>query len=75
MNINSDYFKNVEQIWFYKMGAIFKYTSGNFQKLDDAIQHQAKLKTNGFKDAFVVAFNKNIRIEIKEALKLLDGEK
>jgi N-acetylmuramoyl-L-alanine amidase len=73
MNINSDYFKNVEQIWFYKMGAIFKYTSGNFKKLDDAIQHQAKLKSSGFKDAFVVAFNKNTRIEIKEALKMLEG--
>jgi len=72
MNLTSDYFKNVEQIWFYKMGTIFKYTSGNFKKLDDAILHQSKLKSSGFKDAFVVAFNKNTRIEIKEALKLIE---
>ena len=73
MTLTSDYFKNVDQIWFYKMGNIFKYTSGNFKKLDDAIKHQAKLKNSGFKDAFVVAFNKNTRVEIKEALKLIEG--
>jgi N-acetylmuramoyl-L-alanine amidase len=70
--ITADYFKNIEQVWYYKMGTIFKYTSGNFIKLDEAIVHQAKLKTAGFKDAFVVAFKNNTRIEIKEALKLLE---
>jgi N-acetylmuramoyl-L-alanine amidase len=69
---NSDYFKNAEQVWSYKMGAIFKYTSGNFKKLEEAIQHQSKLKNKGYKDAFVVAFKNNTRIDIKEALKILE---
>ena len=57
------------------MGAIYKYTSGNFKKLEDAVQHQTKLKNNGFKDAFVVAFKNNTRIDIKEALKIIEEGK
>ncbi len=71
--LSVEYFKNTEQLWSYKMGAIFKYTSGNFKKLEEAVQHQSKLKNNGYKDAFVVAFKKDTRIDIKEALKILEA--
>jgi len=42
-------FANVSEVSFYKAGAIFKYTSGNFSSFDDATKQQAKLKELGYK--------------------------
>jgi N-acetylmuramoyl-L-alanine amidase len=64
-------YTNVNDIWFYKTGAVFKYTSGNYKSFDDAIKQQSKLKELGYKDCFIVAFKNDIRMDINEAKKLV----
>jgi N-acetylmuramoyl-L-alanine amidase len=67
-------FANVSEVSFYKAGAIFKYTSGNFSSFDDATKQQAKLKELGYKDCFVAAFKKGVRMDINEARKLTEAK-
>lgn len=67
-------FPNVIDVWFYKVGAVIKYTSGNFSSFDNATKHQAKLKELGYKDCFVAAFKDGVRMDINEAKKLTEGK-
>jgi len=67
-------FANVSEVSFYKAGAIFKYTSGNFSSFDDATKQQAKLKELGYKDCFVAAFKNGVRMDINEARKLTEAK-
>ncbi len=48
----------------------YKYSVGKFQDLDKA---KANMKAEGIK-GFIVAYNKNQRISVKEAVTLLNGE-
>jgi len=63
-------FPNVTDVWFYKVGTVVKYTSGNFSSFDNATKQQAKLKELGYKDCFVAAFKDGVRMDISEAKKL-----
>lgn len=63
-------FPNVQDVWFYKVGAVIKYTSGNYNSFSDASKQQAKLKELGYKDCFVAAFKDGTRMDINEAKKL-----
>lgn len=67
-------YSNVSEVWFYKSGPIFKYTSGNYNSMDEATKHQAKLRELGYKDCFVAAFNNGIRMDINEAKKLTESK-
>lgn len=67
--------KPLEKIWYYMTGNIIKYTSGKFSNFEEANKHLSELKSNGYKDAFVVAFKGNTRISIDEAKKLLQDKK
>lgn len=67
-------YANVIDVWFYKMGAVYKYTSGNFKSFDEATKQQTKLKDLGYKDCFVVAFINDVRLDINEAKKLVDSK-
>jgi tetratricopeptide (TPR) repeat protein len=62
-------FPNVKEVWFYKAGAVYKYTSGSFASFDEATRHQLKLRELGYKDCFVAAFKNGQRMEINEAKK------
>jgi N-acetylmuramoyl-L-alanine amidase len=62
-------YPHVPEIWFYKSGALIKYTSGNFSSIEEASKHQAKLKELGYKDCFIAAFKKGVRMDINEARK------
>lgn len=55
---------------FYKMNAVYKYTSGSFAQAGDAVSHQNQLREKGFKDCFVVAFKDGERIDFKKAKEL-----
>jgi len=67
-------YPNVKEVWFYKGGAVYKYTSGNFSSFDEATKHQAKLKEEGYKDCFVAAFKNGVRMDIIEAKKITAGK-
>jgi len=62
--MNDARFKDAPSIEMYVDKAMYKYTSGHFTTLADAVKLQAQLRTQGFKDAFVVAFKGNVRVPI-----------
>lgn len=62
-------YPNLKEVWFYKAGATYKYTSGNFSSFEEATKHQLKLKELGYKDCFVAAFKDGVRMDIIEAKK------
>jgi len=60
-------FKGLEDLSYYEHNGMYKYTSGSFNTLQNASNHQRKVRTVGFLDAFVVAFFENKRISLNEA--------
>ncbi|MCX6291926.1 MAG: N-acetylmuramoyl-L-alanine amidase [Bacteroidetes bacterium] len=63
--------KGMKDIREEKAGGTYKYSSGNFTSLNDAISYQGKMREKGFKDAFVIAFRNGARISMKEAREIL----
>ncbi len=59
---NHSFFKGLKDIWEYKHKGYYKYTSGHFFNEDDAIQYRDSLRKQGFKDAFVVPFRGDQRL-------------
>ncbi len=49
---------------------LYKYSSGQLKDFDSAVELQSKLRKLGFKDAFVVAFYKDKKITMKEAMQM-----
>lgn len=67
IELNSRKFKGLPDVWEYKSGTMYKYTSGNFTDFESALKAQKEIKATGFKDAFVVSFYKGVRISNKLA--------
>ena len=65
-------FNKLNDVSFYEHNGLYKYTTGNFSTLDDAILHQNKIRANGYSDAFIVAFDMNTRITLDKAKKLME---
>ncbi|MCX7954682.1 MAG: M15 family metallopeptidase [Bacteroidales bacterium] len=63
-------FKN-EKVDYYFHDNLFKYVVGKFNTFEEAFFKLQDLKNKGFNDAFVVAFYKDIRINIKDAIELM----
>lgn len=59
----------------YKQDNYYKYTTGHFISLETAMVYLEQIKEIGFNDAFIVAFNNNERISIKDAVELLHNVK
>lgn len=53
--------------YYYIHDNRYKYVSGSFVRLRDAVAHQKLLQWNGFKDSFVIAWHRGKRISITEA--------
>lgn len=60
-------FNGAQNLSMQKLGAYYTYYSGHFNQYDAANTALTKLKNNGFKDAYLVAFHKGKQISIKEA--------
>lgn len=60
-------FKQLADLSYYQHNGMYKYTSGHFQNLDQAIKYQAVVRKSGFADAFVVAIYQGNRISMDEA--------
>ncbi|MDT8392740.1 MAG: N-acetylmuramoyl-L-alanine amidase [Bacteroidales bacterium] len=66
-----DKFKDVEQVRVYKHNGMFKYTSGDETTYGAAVQIQNKLRLNRkYRDAFIVAFRDEERINLDTAREL-----
>lgn len=63
-------FGAVQQGDYYKSKKIYKYTSGSFNSVREAIGHQNLLREKGFKDCFVIALRNGERMDVNEARKL-----
>ncbi|MCA0430003.1 MAG: N-acetylmuramoyl-L-alanine amidase [Bacteroidetes bacterium] len=72
LNLKENKYNDILNGSFYKMGNVLKYTSGNFIDFKEAVKHQNSLREKGFKDCFVIAMQKNNRIDVNEARKKLN---
>jgi N-acetylmuramoyl-L-alanine amidase len=70
-SLNSAEFKDLSDVRFYFHNKTFKYTTGNYTSIEEAINIQHEIQKKGHKDAFVVAFLNGERITPEEAAKLL----
>jgi len=62
LELTSDKFKGVEKVGYYEDKGAFKYTSGEFDNIKDAVTLQNELRSKGFKDAFVIKMQGGKRI-------------
>ena len=71
-NLSDSKFKNIKDIEIEKVQEnIYRYTSGHFFTYQEAVQELEYVRNNGYKDAFVIAFDKKgQKITINEAKKI-----
>lgn len=60
---------NNPEVYFHD--GLYKYTSGSFATMEAALEHRARLKRQGYTDAFVVAFYNEERITMNHARELI----
>lgn len=58
----SQYYKNLEKIDFYEHNGQYKYTAGRFYSKKEADEYCKKVKSKGYKSAFVVSFKNGVRL-------------
>lgn len=71
LKADSPKFKGIKNVESYFHGGRYKYTVGNKRTFDEANQLKRKIRKEGFKKAFVVAFFDDERISITKAKKLI----
>jgi N-acetylmuramoyl-L-alanine amidase len=64
-------YKGLDDVRYYIQNKTYKYTSGNFSSMDEAVNYQHEVQKKGFKDAFVVAFMNEERITPADAVKYI----
>ena len=69
---SSSLFKGEKNITSENVNGLYKYMTGKYSVLNEAIQRQNQLRAAGFPDAFVVAYHNGMRITLKEARMLLE---
>lgn len=67
---NDPQLEGIEDLWQYKEGTFYKYTTGNTPDLSEITEIQAKVKER-FPDAFIAAFKDGKRITVTEAKKII----
>jgi N-acetylmuramoyl-L-alanine amidase len=65
-------FSGIDDVKMYIQNGAYKYTSGDFGTMDEALQWRKTLVVKGYKDAFVVAFKGKERISNDEAKRLTE---
>ena len=67
---NSPKLKDFEDIRVEKVGSAYKYTAGLFEKLDEAVNYQSKIRKSGYSDAFVVGYYRDKKVSFSEAVEI-----
>lgn len=68
--MNNPKLKDFEDIRVDKVGSVYKYTAGLFEKLDEAVNYQSKIRKSGYKDAFVVGYYRDKKVSFSEAVEI-----
>lgn len=55
-------FKGVGKVQDYTEGGVYKYTTGDFKTVEEALKFKETLRSKGYKDAFIVPFKNNQRV-------------
>jgi len=64
LHTDTGIFKNAPDMEMYMDNTRYKYTSGHFTSLDDAVKLENNLRREGFKDSFIVAFKGKNRVPV-----------
>lgn len=64
-------FHGLEDVAYYKEGRLYKYTFGEFDSLEAANSAKSEAVDAGFTDAYIVAFQGENKISVREAQRLL----
>lgn len=65
--LNSQLFKGIQDVREYSHGGLYKYTTGNESTQEKAATLCKTIRSMGFNDAFVVAFQNEMRITLDQA--------
>lgn len=63
-------FNGVPDVKVYHHNGLYKYTSGQYDGINEAKKHLTAIKDMGNRDAFIVPFNNDSRISFEEAKQL-----
>lgn len=61
-------FKGMNDVDMYISGKFYKYIVGNYSKLDEAKKRLEEVKAKGYTSAFIIAFENDERISVKDAI-------
>lgn len=70
IELNSPEFKGL-QVTSYKHKGLYKYVIGDCKDIASVYDLLDRVNKLGFSDAFIVAFNNNSRIEVRDAIELM----
>jgi len=62
LNPNDAVFSGLQNITFYELGGIYKYTCDSFKNKEDALLRLNEIKALGFSGAFLVVFKDGVRV-------------
>lgn len=69
LSMSDKRFRNIADVSFYKQQNLYKYTSGKYYTFGEAEKSRKNIAKSGYKDAFVVAFRGDERINITDEMK------
>lgn len=71
LNIKQAPYNSIKVITYDKQGNLYKYMAGNHGNFNDARNELQKMKSLGFKDAFIVVYKQGVRLSTSEAKSFL----
>jgi N-acetylmuramoyl-L-alanine amidase len=71
LSTTSEKFRKAPDVWMDKAGSIYKFLSGRYISLDEALNAQAALRNAGFAGAFVTGYRGKQRITVAETQSLI----
>lgn len=74
VKLKSKNFNGLENVEEEKVDGIFKYTVGRFSNFEKAISKQREIRSEAYKDAYIIAVYKGKRISLPEAMDILKKE-
>ncbi len=67
-------FNGLEGVSEMENDGVYKYTVGNEPDFETAVKLQREIRTNAYKDAFIIAIYKGKRISLQEAFEMLKSD-